>query len=306
MTFYLHRFVELVPVSLRHRLDSDYIWVTPLVALLIGLTVFPLLFLFYISFHIWSLTNIDNRHYYGLDNYEAIFTDPRFIDSLITTTQFALASVAIELVVGTIIALFLHYRVPDRWQALLQSTFLIPMMMAYVAVGLLWRFMWTPSIGFINYFLTLLNLPTQTWLGDPQWALGAIVVADVWQWTPFVTLIVLSGLQGLPDGPFEAAVLDGANRFQIFRHITFPLLKPILFIAALFRTADAFRIFAKVYVMTGGGPVDSTQVLSVLIYYVSFRNRQLGLASTMSVVMVVILLGGATIAIRRARKTGVI
>lgn len=306
MSLVVHRLQQRIPDSVRERLDTEYVWVSPMLFTLFVLTLFPLLFLLYISFHVWSLTNFDQRFFYGISNYQAIITDPRFFTSLWTTTVFAVASVSIELIVGTIIAMFIHYRVPARWQGVLQSTFLVPMMMAYIAVGLLWRFMWTPSIGFINYLLILLGLPQQSWLGNPSMALATIVVADVWQWTPFVALIVLSGLQGLPDSPFEAAVMDGANRFEIFRHITFPLLRPILFIAALFRTADAFRIFAKVYVMTGGGPEDSTLALSVLIYYVSFRNRQLGLASAMSVVMVVVLLGSAMIAIQRARKRGVI
>jgi multiple sugar transport system permease protein len=180
------------------------------------------------------------------------------------------------------------------------------MMTAYIAVGLLWRYLFNGSVGLANYLFTQVGLPTQGWTGDPATALATVIVADVWQWTPFVILVILAGLQGLPDSYYEVARMAGASRWERFRYVTLPLLKPMIFVAVIFRVADSYRIFDKVFVMTQGGPSNSSMVLSVYIYIQSFRNGSLGLGATASLVMLVIITVVALVMIRRARRTGVI
>lgn len=137
-------------------------------------------------------------------------------------------------------------------------------------------------------------------------AIATVVVADIWQWTPFVILVVLAGLEGLPEEPFEAARMDGATTLQMYRYITLPLLKPVLIVVLLFRTADAFRIFDKIWIMTRGGPGDSSMSLSVLIYRESFQSGQFGTAAVMSILMLVVISIIALTIIKRARKMGAI
>lgn len=297
---------RMLPTPVAKRLTNRYVWVSPMVGIMLVLTVFPTLFLVYISLHIWNLTIASNRRMVGLENYQQVLTSGDFYSSLATTLVYVSSSLIVELVLGTIVALFIYHRLPGRWRGILQTTFLIPMMMSYIAVGLLWRFMWQPTIGVINYGFLLLGVAQQGWIGEPDMAMVTVVIADIWQWTPFVILIVLAGLEGLPKEPFEAAKMEGASRWQVFRYITFPMLRPVLFIAALFRGADLFRAFAKIFTMTRGGPGNSTEVLSILIYLSGFRQGSLGISSTYAVLMIVILLTGASLTIYRARTAGMI
>ena len=302
----VRRVRTLVPKPVRRVLGHRYVWVAPAVLALFSLTVFPLLFLGYLSFHEWSLNIASRRNFVGLESYVEVLTSGEFIDSLVVTVLFTIASVLPEMILGTAIALFIHTRLPDKLRAFLQSVLLLPMMMSYIAVGLLWRYLWDGSIGFINYLFQSVGLPAQGWLGDPTMAIVTVVIADIWQWTPFVILVVLAGLEGLPSEPFEAAKMAGASPLQTFRHITLPLLKPVLIVVLLFRIADAFRIFDKIWIMTRGGPGDASMSLSVLIYRESFQSGQFGTAAVMSIFMLVVISIIALTIIKQARKMGAI
>lgn len=302
----LRRVRYLIPESARRGLDHRYSWVAPAVLILFALTIFPLLFLVYLSFHEWSLVIASRRNFVGLENFVGVVQQGAFLNSLWVTAVFTAVAVPTEMVLGTGLALFIYHRLPDRWRSTFQTIFLLPMMMSYIAVGLLWRFLWNGSIGFVNYLFESVGLPTQGWLGDPTMALFTVIVADVWQWTPFVILVVLAGLEGLPEEPFEAAKMDGASTLQTFRYITLPLLKPILIVVLLFRTADAFRIFDKVFIMTRGGPGDASMTLSMLIYRRSFKDGSFGEAAVMSIFMLAVISVVALVIIKRARKMGAI
>jgi multiple sugar transport system permease protein len=292
----------LVPPGVRQRLCHRYGWVAPAVLTLFTLTIFPLLFLIYLSFHQWSLNIAARRNFVGLESYARVLTDGAFLDSLIVTLVFTVSSVLPEMILGTAIAMFIKGRLPDRWRSFFQSVLLLPMMMSYIAIGLLWRYMWDGSIGFINYLFQSVGLPPQGWLGDPTMAIFTVAIADIWQWTPFVILVVLSGLEGLPREPFEAAEMAGASTWQTFRYITLPLLKPVLIVVLLFRIADAFRIFDKIWIMTRGGPGNASESLSVLIYQESFQSGRFGTAAVMSIFMLVIISVIALVIIRQAQK----
>lgn len=302
----VRRVRKRIPSVLLRYLGDRRVWVSPPIGLLLGLTLFPFLFLVYLTFQYYSLSIASQRSWAGFDNYTTVLQSGDFYNALALTGTFVVTAVTIQLVLGLAIALFLHHRIPEKWASIFQTMFLLPMMTAYVAVGLLWRYLFNGSVGFVNYLFTVVGLPTQGWTGDPGTALATVIVADVWQWTPFVVLIVLAGLQGLPDSYYEVAKLAGANRWQRFRYVTFPLIKPMLFVAMIFRIADSYRIFDKVFIMTQGGPSNSSMVLSVWIYIESFRNGSLGIGATGSLVMLTIITVVALAMIRRARRTGVI
>lgn len=300
--FVVRRVRMLVPAPVRRRLGHRYGWVAPAVFSLFALTIFPLLFLLYLSVHRWSLNIATRRGFVGMENYVGILTDGAFLESLLVTLIFTVSSVLPEMVLGTVVALFIHKRLPDAWRSFFQSILLLPMMMSYIAIGLLWRYLWGGSIGFINYLFQSVGLPTQGWLGDPTMAIFTVVIADIWQWTPFVILVVLAGLEGLPREPFEAAEMAGASTVQMFRYVTLPLLKPVLIVVLLFRTADAFRIFDKIWIMTRGGPGNASMSLSVLIYQESFQSGRFGTAAVMSIFMLAIISVIALVIIRQAQK----
>jgi multiple sugar transport system permease protein len=294
--------LTLVPTGIRQSFGHRYGWVAPAVLPLFLLTIFPLLFLIYLSFHEWSLNISTRRNFVGLESYARVLADGAFFESLIVTVVFTVSSVLPGMVLGTAVALFIHSRLTDGWRAFFQSFLLLPMMMSYIAIGLLWRYMWDGSIGFINYLFQSVGLQAQGWLGDPMMATFTVVTADIWQWTPFVILVVLGGLEGLPREPFEAAQMAGATAWQTFRHITLPLLKPVLIVVLLFRTADAFRIFDKIWIMTRGGPGNASMSLSVLIYQESFQAGRFGTAAVMSIFMLVVISTIALMIIRQAQK----
>lgn len=304
--YFLRRVRSSVPDRLLSVLGHRYAWVTPAIGILLSLTLFPFLYLVYLSFHRWSLNIAAQRAFIGTENFANVLQGAAFGNALMNTVLFVVVSVVAEMIIGVTIAVFLHFRIPERWRGTLQTMFLLPMLMAYIVVGLLWRFLWNGSLGLINFFLETAGLPVQNWLGNPQWVLGTIIVADIWQWTPFVVLVVLAGLQGLPKDQLEAAVLDGASFLQRFRYIMYPNLKPVLFVTMMFRAADAYRIFDKVWTMTQGGPGSSSMVLSVLIYFQSFRDGNFGIAAAMSIAMLAIISVVATLMIKRARSTGAI
>lgn len=305
-TLLIRRVRNLLPPRVQRFLSDRRIWVAPPIGLLLALTLFPFLFLVYLTFQFYSLSIPSQRGWNGIDNYTSILTNADFHNALLLTIGFVVIAVSIQLILGLTIALFLHHRIPDRWSKFFQTVFLLPMMTAYVAVGLLWRYMFNGSIGLVNYIFHQIGLPAQGWTGEPSTALFTVIVADVWQWTPFVILIVLAGLQGLPESYYEVARMASASRWQRFRYVTFPLIKPMLFVALIFRVADSYRIFDKVFIMTQGGPGNSSMVLSVYIYIESFRNGRLGVGATASLIMLIIISIVALIMIRRARRTEVI
>jgi multiple sugar transport system permease protein len=175
------------------------------------------------------------------------------------------------------------------------------MMMTPVAVSLVWKSMYNFSYGIVNYYLGFVGLQSP-WLSQPWSALLAAIIVDVWQWTPFVVIIALAGLYSLPVDPFEAAEIDGASGWKKLRHITLPLLKPLLLVALLIRICDSFKIFDNIYVLTMGGPGLATEVLSLSIYKANFFYRQVGKAAAMSLLMLVIAIIIAQLLIRALRR----
>jgi len=234
----------------------------------------------------------------GLGNYISIFTeDGRFWKTLANTFTMVVLAVGIEFIIGLVLALLLTREIPGR--KLFSVLLLIPMMVVPIVVGMVWRLLYYTSYGLLNFFLRFFRISQGIdWLGDPSVALYSIVIADIWQWTPLMFLILLGGIMSLPREPYEAAQLDGASTPQIFIFITFPLLRNIITIALLLRTIDAFKLFDKIWVLTQGGPGLTTENIPMYIYYKAFRYFDMGYTAALSYILLIIVSTIATFLLR--------
>jgi multiple sugar transport system permease protein len=283
--------------------NPTFMFLLPMVAYLIMWRVLPLLYTVYLSLNEWNLTKRSGRTFIGLENYVHLVSDARFHDSLYISFVFMLVATGIQTVLGTGLALATDRSL--RGRSFVQGSLLLPMFLTPVAVGSIWYILYQPSIGPVNYLMSFLGLGPVNWLGSTATALWAIVVADTWQWVPFIYLLVLSALQGIPETIIEAAQIDQASDFVIVRRIILPLIKGTILVAALLRAMEAFRVFPKIYVMTGGGPGRATEASSILIYKTAFRFFEIGYASAMTIIMLVLLLTAYGFYLKGVRKVSV-
>lgn len=258
-------------------------FVVPAVLVLVVVTILPLLYLVVTSLTPLDLTNPASLRWTGLTNYQQLASDDRFWNSVWVQAQLSFWTVSLQLVIGFAIALLLNGRM--RFLELVRSTFIVPMVLPPVVVALVWKILFTPDISILDWALGLLHLPQPAWLAEPRLALWAIIIADVWEWFPFVMLMLLAALQMLPEEPLEAARLDGASTWQAFRHVTLPLLKPAIVVAALFRLIDSVKAFPHIFIMTGGGPGTATEVTNYYAYLEGFSYTYVGYSSAIIVVM---------------------
>jgi multiple sugar transport system permease protein len=252
--------------------------------LLIGLA--PTLYVFGISFLKYEPGTPPT--FVGLNNFIRALTTPRFWHGLEVTAWFAVIGVGIQLVLGFIMALALQAVTP-RVRRAVTTLFLIPFMMTPAVVATLWKLLYHPTIGPLNYTLSLFGIKAPEWASS-QYALPALVVADVWQWTPFMTILLLAGLQSLSREIYEAAYMDGATGWRAFRDHTLPLMKPFIFLAVFLRFIDAFKLFDLVFIVTRGGPGDNTESISFFTYTMGFKYFDLGLAAALSVLQLIIII----------------
>lgn len=267
--------------------DRVFVPLTVLPTVLLSLFVFgiPLLFSLILSFQGWSIDKpLLGGDFVGLRNYEDLFADPLFRSSLVLTIAYTAVTVTAELLVGLGVALLLNSRVP--FIRFFRTALIVPMMITPIVASLTWKLLLDPNYGLVNAILGT----NTVWLGDPTLALIAVAIVNVWQNAPFVAILLLAGLQSLPSEPVEAAAVDGANRWQSFRHVTLPLLMPYIVVALLLRTIFEFRSFENVWVMTGGGPANATKLLSVYTFEASFLSFDLTLAAAASWVMLLIVM----------------
>ena len=265
-----------------------YRMVAPSLIVIALVAVYPIGYAFYLSLNEYSLRQEGLSRFAGLKNYTTAFSSPEFWEAFRTTFLFTGLSVVIELVIGLGMALAMHEAFKGR--AILRTTVLVPWAVLTVVTAMLWRGIFEPELGFMNTMLNALGLPggDTVWLGERGYALGVMVFADVWKTAPFMGLLLLAGLQVIPSDVYEAARVDGANRWQRFLRITLPLLKPAILVALLFRTLDALRIFDLPFVLTQGA--NGTSTLSLIAYEELTQNRLLGLGSALSVITFVIVM----------------
>jgi len=249
--------------------------------------LYPLGYMVWGSFRDWDPTQtIGEPEFVGLRIYVTLWGDPNFHESLGVTLRFAFFCVSIEMVLGVGLALLLDRNV--RGMSLLRTMFILPMMIAPVVVGLMWRYMYHPTVGTFNRTLDSLGLPKVDWLG--QHALTSVIIADIWQWTPFIFILSLAALQSLPRSALEAARIDGATPWQQIWYIKLPLMMPVLIVTGLLRLIDAFKVLEVILVLTEGGPGLSTEILALRISRTATEFRELGVAAAMSNFLLLLLL----------------
>jgi len=268
--------------------------VAPALAVLLSLSIYPLIYSVQISLQ----TDSPAGPVWGLANFKRLSMDSFFWSAMAHTLIYAVAALLVEFFLGLGLALLLNSNI--RGRRFFRATLLIPMMLPTVVVGVVWRLMFNPNFGTINGVLRQLGVITEqlTWTASPRLALAAVIAVDVWQWTPFVFLVLLAGLQAIPQEPYEAARVDGSSSWQTFRHVTLPLLKPAILIVLLLRTMDLLRVFDQIFILTEGGPGFATETVSLYIYRAAFRFTDFGYAAAMSFVLLIITNLISTIYIR--------
>lgn len=267
---------------LKKETTLAWIFLAPALITIAAVALYPILHVFYLSLH-RKLLIFGIHRFVGLENYLYFLQDSRFWSSLGVTLYFVLLSTALEMLLGLAAALLMHQ--PRAGKTFIRAAVLVPWAIPTVVSARMWEWIYNPDFGVLNFFLRKIAwLPgPQNWLGDPTLALHALIFADVWKTTPFVALLLYAGLQVLPGELYEAAKIDGANAWQRFRQVTLPLLRPVLLTTLLFRTLDAFRVFDIVYVLTGGGPANTTETLSIYAYKLLFQTLQFGAGSAVAV-----------------------
>lgn len=264
------------------------IFMLPAVVILFATTIYPMLYAFWLSFRNYDLAKpFIPRIFVGTSNYAEVLTSQPFFHALVTTFKLMAMTLSIQLVLGVGIALLVTQKLPGM--ALARTLLLIPMMISPVIVGLVWLFLYFPELGYLNYFIGLVGLGPVPWITSTQWALWAIAIADIWQWTPFIMMGTAAALQSLSPEPYEAARIDGNSRWDVFRYVTLPQLKPVLISLVFLRAIDAFKIYDIIFVLTKGGPADATEVISLYIYRQSFTFWRMGVGAAASFVSLIII-----------------
>ncbi|MGJ8532177.1 MAG: carbohydrate ABC transporter permease [Alphaproteobacteria bacterium] len=267
-------------MQLKHK------FVLPLALVLSAVMLYPVAFSAWISLHDYRLTRLNDVRWVGLDNYTFIATDPGFLNAMGNTITFVIGAVTLELILGLGLAILLQRLV--RFQNFIRSTLLAPMFITPIAVGLMFRFLLNSELGVISHYLGEIGISID-WFG-PQLALFSIILIDVWQWTPFMVLMFLAGLESLPKAPFEAARIDGASAWLTFRSVTLPMLRPVITVAIIIRALDAFKVFEYVFAITRGGPGDATETIMYYIYQAGFRFFRMGEAAAAAFLLIVVIL----------------
>lgn len=270
--------------------NSGLLYLAPATILLFVITIVPFCYLFYNSLMQWDLRKAYlGKTFIGLTNYIAMSSDGMFLQSFQVTILLVAGIVGSQLILGMLLALLFSREFFGK--RVLRSLFLIPLITTPVVVGLTWRMLYNTDLGMINYLFTQVGLTAPLWLASPDWAPISIIITDTWAMTPFVTLMFVAGLQSVPTDPYEAAKVDGASALDRFYYITLPMLRPLIFLALIFRITDAVRMFDLIYVMTGGGPANATQTINMYAYKVGFMFLDMGYGSALAMVLMLICIG---------------
>jgi len=269
--------------------DHPLPWLLPLIAILVVFAIYPLFYNVWLSFHEYAPFR-RRVEYVGWDNWIQLFNDPRLLSSLTVTMIYFAAALCIQLVLGMAIALLLDSDEPGF--GLLRGVLTLTLVIPPAVTGMMFLLMQDPQFGVLSWLLNATGLlgPETPILANRATALAGVLLADVWQWTPFMVLIFLAGLRGLPAEPYEAAMLDGASWWTTFRRITLPMLGKVIAVAILIRGIDLFRVFDYIFVMTSGGPGEATYTLSLYAWQQTFSFIKWGYGATISLLMLVIVL----------------
>ena len=271
----------------------------PAVAFVVVMMLFPVIYTLFLSFTNWNLTSGMPLSLVWLKSYGRVLREPRFLNAIGRTFSFTLLSVAVETLVGLFLAVLLNREF--RGKSAMKLILLLPLVATPVAIGIVWNLFFDPTIGLANFVLTVFGLPKSAWVSSPETVIPSLALVDIWQWTPMITLIVLAGLAGLSQEPYESARVDGANGFQIFTKITLPMIAPTLLTGMILRSIDALKTFDIIYAMTGGGPGYASETLNVMAFKYSFEYFRMGQSSVILVFLFLLVLL-LSMAIMRLRK----
>jgi multiple sugar transport system permease protein len=285
-------------VERRDRADLvAWLFLAPCVLYLLAFAIYPLFYSLRLSFT--NLTAASGTgEWVGLANYRELLVDGDFWNAAKNSAIMVSVSVAIQIVLGTALALFFNLQLKGSW--IVRGILVLPMLITPIVVGVMWRALLNPDWGLVNWAIAALGFEPPNWLGSVEMAMKTVIIVDVWQWTPFVFIIVFARLQALPQEVFEAARVDGGGPFTTFWLVTLPLLMPAIAFAAIFRAVDAFRSFDLIYGLSYGGPARSTTTLSFYSFQNGFSFQNYGYAAAVAYVMLIILIVGTTLLIRYA------
>jgi len=275
----LSRFVD------RHQ---SFAYPAPAVFALFLIVVLPIAFNLYLALTKWTI-GLGQPRFIGLENFVELLSDERVRNGMKVMIYFSGLSLSLEIVLGLLIAIYFNRQF--KGSEVVQAIYIIPFAATPVAVALIWRIMLNPEIGVLNYLLESVGLPRSLWVSSQTTVIPALVMVDVWKWTPMITLIVLAGLKSLPHEPYEAARVDGASALQIFWYITLPLIRPVLIAALMLRSLDNLKEFDIIYTITQGGPGVASETLYLYSYNVAFNFFKAGYGSALMVVVFLIVLG---------------
>ena len=268
---------------------TPYMFLAPAAAVMAIALLYPIGYMVWASFLDWNPSQrIGEADFVGFQNYINLWGSDSFWESFWVTIRFAVVVVSVEMVIGVGLALLLDRQL--KGMSVLRTIFILPMMIAPIVVGLMWRYMYHPQVGVFNRWLSDLGLPTIPFLSDSGWAFASVVIADIWQWTPFIFILALAALQSLPPSAIEASRVDGATPMQQILYIKLPLMMPVLIVTCLLRLIDAFKVLEVILVMTNGGPGLSTEILALRISRTASEFRQLGEAAAMSNYLLILLM----------------
>ncbi len=291
--------VEETPASKKDRAASNA-FLMPAVILILLLSIFPLIFSLGLSFTNWDLSRLEGGvRFVGLKNFVTMITDVRFWNDAKNTVYFVGGAVTLQFFLGLGLALLLNQEI--HFRRFFRVVFLVPMMLTPAAVGYLGRMLFNESMGPINDIIKHIGLAGVPWLSNAKLAIPSLILLDTWEWVPFVTIVLLAGLQSLPVEVFEGATVDGANDWQILRYIIFPMLAPVSITVILIRALEAFKLFDIVVVMTGGGPGTATETVTMYAYTVGMRSGNLGYASAIAYSLLIMVVLFSTIFLNSLR-----
>lgn len=265
---------------------TAWLFLAPALILLAGMLLYPIFYTLWVSLSDFDLATFQPAGWVGWRNYEAVLNDPGFLESLRVTAVYLVIALPLQMVLGFAIAFLLN--VAWRGRGVLRALFLIPMVVAPVVAGGVWRMLLDPLWGVVNYALGLVGIGPVEWIGDPTLAMASLIIIDTWRWTPFVVLIAAAGIMALPGDVYEAAKSDGAGRWATLRHITLPLLVPVMAAAFVVRWLGAVKMFDIALAATKGGPGNATNVVNLYIYEKGFRSLEFGTASSMATIVLVL------------------
>ncbi|MCH7472486.1 sugar ABC transporter permease [bacterium] len=286
-------------MRMRGQAVAGFALISPALLHLAVFALWPLLYVLYMSFNRWPLLG-DERYFIGIENYRILFADGAFWNAMLNSALFTIGTVPVSLILALALAALLAQ--PLRLRGLLRTLYFLPVVTSAVAVAMVFSWVYHPEFGLLNYGLSLIGVGGPNWLGDPRFALTALMIMSVWKGLGYSMVIYLAGLSAIPRQLYEVAALEGANAWHRFWQITVPLLKPTTVFLAVTGVIGSFQVFTAVYTMTEGGPLRSTDVAVYHIFRSAFERFHLGYASAQAMVLFAVILGVTLLQVRLLRR----